>query len=105
MRLLRDHVDGLSQQSLSHSRSGSSSSRIPHSWKVWLSLNPDNDATAIWLERKFDMPNSGSWLGELVFSIAANPDPGDDGNEQSPGILVFECTSLEGIVDELERFV
>ncbi|KAG6844263.1 hypothetical protein H0H87_008299 [Tephrocybe sp. NHM501043] len=73
---------------------------LPHpSWRVWLSMNPDSDATAIWLERKFDVPTSGDWASETIFSIPltrmANPD--------SPGIVVFERTPMEGVTDDLER--
>ncbi|KAH9172536.1 SAC3/GANP/Nin1/mts3/eIF-3 p25 family-domain-containing protein [Lactarius sanguifluus] len=32
----------------------------PFDYCLWLSLNPENDGTAIWLERKFDMPDSGA---------------------------------------------
>ncbi|KAG6919686.1 hypothetical protein DXG01_002629 [Tephrocybe rancida] len=72
----------------------------PHpSWRVWLSMNPESDATAIWLERKFDVPVSGDWASEAVFSIpltrTADPD--------SPGIIIFECTPMEGVTDDLER--
>ncbi|KAG6840779.1 hypothetical protein C0991_004384, partial [Blastosporella zonata] len=74
--------------------------KLPHpSWRAWLSMNPDSDATAIWLERKFDVPVSGDWVSEAVFSIplmrTADPD--------SPGIIIFECTPLEGVTDDLER--
>jgi hypothetical protein len=66
-------------------------------------MNPESDATAIWLERKFDVPESGQWASEAVFSIPVVPtriiDPSD-----SPGLIVFECTPLEGVADDLERF-
>ncbi|KAF5375889.1 hypothetical protein D9615_008201 [Tricholomella constricta] len=80
-----------------------SSGAVPHhSWCIWLSMNPDSDATAIWLERKFDVPTSGDWVSEAVFSIplARTKDPN---NSDSPGLIVFECTPLEGVTDELER--
>ncbi|KAK0449033.1 uncharacterized protein EV420DRAFT_1750746 [Desarmillaria tabescens] len=63
LQLIRDHV----KLQLS-----------PSEWQIWLSLNPDSDPTAIWLERKFDAPASGRWMGE-------------------------NCTPLEGIADDLER--
>lgn len=63
-------------------------------------MNPESDATAIWLERKFDVPDSGQWASEFVFSI-----PVMDSADASdfPGLIVFECTSLEGVEDDLER--
>lgn len=74
----------------------------PRSWCVWLSMNPESDGTAIWLEKKFDVPASGQWDSELIFSI---PLATSDSSEGWPGLLVFECTPLEGIKDEIERFV
>ncbi|KAJ7151013.1 hypothetical protein C8R46DRAFT_1123015 [Mycena filopes] len=84
----------------SKSRSSSKSPSSPF-WRVWLSLNPESDATAIWLECKFDVPGSGGqWETETVFSIpvAAKPPP-----EGYPGVIMFECTPLEGVEDDLER--
>jgi len=67
-------------------------------------MNPDSDATAIWLERKFDVPASGWWESDTVFSI-----PLSRNNASSslgfPGLIIFECTPLEGVTDDLERFV
>ncbi|RDB21797.1 SAC3 family protein 1 [Hypsizygus marmoreus] len=75
----------------------------PHpSWRIWLSMNPESDATAIWLERKFDVPNSGEWASEAVFSIPLMQ-PKDPTAPEYPGIIVFECTPLEGVTDDLER--
>ncbi|KAG5652360.1 hypothetical protein H0H81_005262 [Sphagnurus paluster] len=76
---------------------------LPHtSWRLWLSMNPDSDATAIWLERKFDVPASGDWISEAVFSIpltrTQEPTP-----TNSPGLIVFECSPLGGVTDDLER--
>ncbi|KAF7300705.1 Nuclear export factor [Mycena chlorophos] len=74
-------------------------------WRLWLSLNPEHDATAIWLETKFDVQGSyaagGKWETESVFSIPAVPNPPVP--EQYPGLIVFECTPLEGVSDDLER--
>lgn len=63
-------------------------------------MNPDNDQTAIWLEKKFDVPHSGKWESETVFTVLIpdNPSP-----EVFPGLIVFECTPLEGVDDEIER--
>ena len=65
-------------------------------------MNPESDGTAIWLEKKFDVPASGQWDSELIFSI---PLASSELSEGWPGLLVFECTSLEGMTDEIERFV
>ncbi|KAG6812812.1 hypothetical protein H0H92_000270 [Tricholoma furcatifolium] len=69
------------------------------SWRIWLSMNPDSDATAIWLERKFDVPISGDWISEAVFSIpiTRTADP------ESPGLIIFERTPMDDIIDDLER--
>ncbi len=76
--------------------------RLP--WDIWLSLNPESDATAIWLERKFDMPDSGSWVSDSVFTIPLTPSksPRPPG---FPGMIVFECTPVGDMVDELEKYV
>lgn len=64
-------------------------------------MNPENDETAIWLERKFDVPQSGRWESETVFSI-----PLSVGDTQFyPGVIVFECTPLDEITDKLEKCV
>ncbi|KAH9987627.1 hypothetical protein BJV74DRAFT_494229 [Russula compacta] len=71
----------------------------PFDYCLWLSLNPENDGTAIWVERKFDMPNSGAWVSERVFSIPlAHGAP-----SHSPGLVVFECSPLHGVDDEIEK--
>ncbi|GLB42874.1 putative SAC3/GANP family protein [Lyophyllum shimeji] len=76
---------------------------VPHaSWHIWLSMNPESDATAIWLERKFDVPASGDWVSEAVFSIPLTRTK-DPTLSKSPGIVVFECTPLAEVTDELER--
>jgi nuclear mRNA export protein SAC3 len=63
-------------------------------------MNPSTDATAIWLERKFDVPESGQWNAENIFSIPLLP---GRGSPISPGVIIFECTPLEGVTDEIER--
>ncbi|EJD00557.1 uncharacterized protein FOMMEDRAFT_112104 [Fomitiporia mediterranea MF3/22] len=73
---------------------------IPASWATWLCMNPDNDKTAIWLEQKFDVPKSGNWVSEAVFAISASETPE---KEVFPGLIVFECTPLEGAGDDIER--
>ena len=65
-----------------------------------MSTNQTNDDTAIWVDEKFDIPQSGSWLSKLVFSIPLKP---DDKESTSPGLLVFECTPLDGVDDDLDR--
>ncbi|KAH8988272.1 SAC3/GANP/Nin1/mts3/eIF-3 p25 family-domain-containing protein [Lactarius hatsudake] len=71
----------------------------PFDYCLWLSLNPENDGTAIWLERKFDMPDSGAWASEHVFSIPLAP----GADSRSPGLVIFECSPLHGLEDEIER--
>jgi len=73
----------------------------PFDYCLWLSLNPENDGTAIWVERKFDMPNSGAWVSERVFSIPLAPHAAS----HSPGLVVFECSPLHGVDDEIEKCV
>ncbi|KAK0201245.1 SAC3 domain-containing protein [Desarmillaria ectypa] len=87
LQLIRDHV----RLQLS-----------PSEWQIWLSLNPDSDPTAIWLERKFGAPASGRWMGENVFSIPLKSS-GAQSALASPGVIIFECTPLEGVTDDLER--
>lgn len=79
-----------------------STSRLP--WDIWLSLNPESDATAIWLERKFDMPDSGAWASESVFTIPLSTSRSSR-SPGFPGLIVFECTPVGDIVDELEKYV
>jgi len=63
-------------------------------------MNPESDGTAIWLERKFNIPASGHWSSETIFSIPL----GNGGDSPvSPGLIVFERTPVEGITDEIER--
>lgn len=66
-------------------------------------MNPESDATAIWLEQKFDVPDSGNWESDSVFSMPLAK--GEASRSQgSPGVIVFECTPLEGVQDEIERY-
>ncbi|TCD60994.1 hypothetical protein EIP91_009186 [Steccherinum ochraceum] len=90
---IRNRVSALSPDPESHS-----------AWRAWLSLNTENDGTAIWLEHKFNVPHSGQWLTEAVFSMPAKP------REifthmllGSPGLVMLERTPLEGITDAIER--
>lgn len=76
----------------------------PPQWRAWLSMNPDNDGTAIWLERKFDVPSSGRWFTENVFSMDMSPsEPSSSSPKEHPGVIVFECTPLDGLDDEIEK--
>ncbi|EJF59439.1 hypothetical protein DICSQDRAFT_156285 [Dichomitus squalens LYAD-421 SS1] len=69
-------------------------------WCLWVSMNTENDKTAVWIERKLDVPASGYWVSENVFSIPAFKKPEGPG---SPGLIVFERTPLEGTDDEIEK--
>jgi hypothetical protein len=73
----------------------------PFDYCLWLSLNPENDGTAIWVERKFDMPDSGAWASENVFSIPL----ARSADSRSPGLVIFECSPLHGLEDEIEKCV
>ncbi|KAL4071877.1 SAC3/GANP/Nin1/mts3/eIF-3 p25 family-domain-containing protein [Scleroderma citrinum] len=77
-------------------------SPLPSNWAVWLSLNQENDGTAIWLEQKFDIPNSGKWKSENVFEMPVSSLHVDADNCY-PGVVVFERTPLTGIPDVLEK--
>ncbi|THH12412.1 hypothetical protein EW146_g7728 [Bondarzewia mesenterica] len=87
LELLRNHVKGRAEG-------------YPFDWTIWLSTNSDNDGTAIWVERKFDVPRSGKWATERIFSI---PLKSGDETAASPGLLVFECSPLGEVTDEIER--
>ena len=76
--------------------------RLPSNWLAWLSINQDNDGTAIWLQRKFDVPSSGTWLSDKVFRIDP-PTPTVDMEDGAPGLIIFECTPFEDLDDELEN--
>jgi len=67
-------------------------------------MNPESDATAIWLERKFDVPASGSWVSESIFSIPLSSAGGPSATGY-PGLIVFECSPLGDITDVLEKYV
>jgi hypothetical protein len=75
---------------------------IPPAWRIWLSTNPDIDGTAIWLERKFDVPVSGQWVSEFVVALPSSPSS-EFSSPSSPGVVIFECTPLDGVTDGLER--
>jgi hypothetical protein len=47
------------------------------------------------------MPNSGAWVSERVFSIPLAPHAAS----RSPGLVVFECSPLHGVDDEIEKCV
>ncbi|KAJ3510677.1 hypothetical protein NLJ89_g4539 [Agrocybe chaxingu] len=90
LQVIRRHIKSLNPSAL----------KLP--WDIWLSLNPESDATAIWLEKKFDMPESGAWVSESVFAIPLSSAraPAQKG---FPGVVVFECTPLGDVADDLEK--
>ncbi len=47
------------------------------------------------------MPNAGAWVSERVLSIPLAP----GATSRSPGLVVFECTPLHGVDDEIEKCV
>ncbi|KAJ2912862.1 hypothetical protein MD484_g7546, partial [Candolleomyces efflorescens] len=75
--------------------------QLPATWEIWLSTNPVHDPTAIWLDTKFDVPESGNWISENVFSIPLEKE--SVSGKAYPGTVVFECSPVEGVDDELER--
>jgi hypothetical protein len=74
---------------------------VPFDYCLWLSLNLENDGTAVWVERKFDIPDVGAWVSERVFTIPLVPGAASC----SPGLVVFECTPSYGVDDEIEKYV
>ncbi|EIN04440.1 hypothetical protein PUNSTDRAFT_146422 [Punctularia strigosozonata HHB-11173 SS5] len=74
-------------------------------WRIWLSTNPANDSTAIWVEKKLDVPNSGDWVSEAIFSISLAPDAASSSSvEESPGLIIFECTPPDPSDDIEQRY-
>ncbi len=47
------------------------------------------------------MPDSGAWASEQVFSVPLAP----GAESRSPGLVVFECSPLHGLEDEIEKCV
>lgn len=102
-------------QTITSSLSSSLPSHIPlpvHRCSVWLSVNPENDGTAIWMERKFGVPESGEWVeaagGEGVFGIPLSLGKRKGGEIKGeegygPVLVVFECTPVEKGEDDIER--
>ncbi|KIO02581.1 hypothetical protein M404DRAFT_147482 [Pisolithus tinctorius Marx 270] len=78
-----------------------SSSHLPANWVAWLSLNEENDGTAIWLEQKFDVPESGKWKTGNVFEMPISRSHTDAGSFY-PGVIIFERTPMSS-TDVLEK--
>lgn len=74
---------------------------VPDNWLAWFCLNSDNERTAIWLDCKFDVPKRGLWLSESVVSLSVSQEKFERGY---PGLLIFECKSLDAEEDELEKY-
>uniref|UniRef100_A0A8H7XML3 Uncharacterized protein n=1 Tax=Psilocybe cubensis TaxID=181762 RepID=A0A8H7XML3_PSICU len=89
LQVIRNHIKVLNASTL----------QMP--WHIWLAMNPESDAAAIWLERKFDVPDSGTWQNENVLSIPISSANGSANGY--PGVIVFECTPLGDVTDNLER--
>jgi nuclear mRNA export protein SAC3 len=78
--------------------------RLPR--QIWLSMNPECDATAIWLDCKFDIPASGSWVSDSIFAIPLLSEVSSGSTlSGSAGIIVFERTPLGDVTDNLEKYV
>ncbi|KAF5344851.1 hypothetical protein D9756_011184 [Leucocoprinus leucothites] len=108
-------------KALYHSYSDERKKQKP--WNIWLSLNPESDSSAIWLERKFDVPKSGRWANENVFEIpifetstsegmengmavitnGKNKSKGREEEAKYTGLIVFECTPTDWVKDDIEK--
>ena len=75
---------------------------LPDNWSAWLSLNQESDGTAIWLEQKFNVPDSGKWKNENVFHMPISKDHVEL-THSYPGVVIFERTPLTGVTDILGR--
>ncbi|KAI9455637.1 SAC3/GANP/Nin1/mts3/eIF-3 p25 family-domain-containing protein [Boletus coccyginus] len=80
----------------------STSRPLPDNWSAWLSLNQESDGTAIWLEQKFNVPDSGKWENENVFHIPVSKDHAKLAHSY-PGVVIFELTPMTGVTDLLGR--
>lgn len=81
----------------------STSRPLPDNWSAWLSLNQESDGTAIWLEQKFNVPDSGKWKNENVFHIPISKDHVELVHSY-PGVVIFERTPLTGVTDILGKW-
>jgi len=80
-------------------------------WDVWLSLNDKSEASAIWIENKFEVPKSGRWIDdENVFEIPVVEGNVEENKEEEQeevgkytGLIVFECTPTNLIKDDIEK--
>ncbi|KAF5355609.1 hypothetical protein D9757_012908 [Collybiopsis confluens] len=110
----------LESSSISTSSSPSSTLRLAPlgaTYTLWLSMNPTADATAIWVQTKFGVEDSGWWHSlssdagatEAVFEIplasvpASHSNPLTSPTPHSPGTIILETTPLGDDLDELER--
>ena len=59
------------------------------------------------MERKFNVPESGGWVSENVFSIPLGregvPPDSSSVTTGSPGLIVFERTPLGDLDDPIEQ--
>ncbi|KZT30237.1 hypothetical protein NEOLEDRAFT_1054522 [Neolentinus lepideus HHB14362 ss-1] len=65
-------------------------------------MNPDVDSTAIWVQQKFNVPDSGRWRSETSFEIPYSQAQASS-SSSAPALLVFECTPIADVEDDLER--
>ncbi|KIL56004.1 hypothetical protein M378DRAFT_17465 [Amanita muscaria Koide BX008] len=80
---------------------------VPSLWQIWLSMNPNSGATAIWMERKFDVPDSGMNrdIGRRSISSLYLPPQTPVAQKGSLGIVIFKCMPIQNVKDDIERSV
>ncbi|KZT35365.1 hypothetical protein SISSUDRAFT_174346 [Sistotremastrum suecicum HHB10207 ss-3] len=72
---------------------------LPMDWEIWMSLNDENEQSALWLRTKFDQSSEASDHGVLRIPLYDTQDTADG----SPGLLIFECTPMAEGVSGHER--
>ncbi|KZS99776.1 uncharacterized protein LAESUDRAFT_71762 [Laetiporus sulphureus 93-53] len=71
--------------------------------RLWLSMSPVHDGTAIWLEHKFDVPVSRTRDSQNTFSIPAIPKAHRSTSRGSLDFIIFERTPLDDIENDIEK--
>ncbi|KAH8829202.1 hypothetical protein DL96DRAFT_1790754 [Flagelloscypha sp. PMI_526] len=103
-----DHIKVLERKH--HQRSSQPPSNCSN-WTLWVSCNPENDGTAIWIEKKFGVNSenatlsnlNGRWITEAIYQVPVSDTSSGRSAQEDPGLLVFEISPLEGVGDSIER--